>query len=285
MKYIKKFNEKYHVNDDVKEYTKIVYNEIDRNISNLIKSGTLSIVNVLNKNYPNLFINDVIELRLGKTHGGINKPIIIDKTIQNLIITLTIDLDDKEKKQLKLLNNKIRETINHEFQHIIELYHSDGKLSKSWDFHKRLEVHKEKFKSYSIWMDICHFFYLSEEHELRSRTSQVHELLKNGEDLLNNDVYNSINFLSKVDGDYLLRKMFNEYNDFDKILNDFTENVLLKRGNSVLYFIKEIKIINKRCSKYKSKMLDILYHHKNPNMFIEECYDKDINYSEYLKKD
>jgi hypothetical protein len=182
-----------------------------------------------------------------------------------------------------LINNKIKETINHECQHIIEFYHSDGNPSKSWDFHKRLKIHENKFNN-KTWLDICYLFYLAEEHELRSKVSQSLELLKNGEDLYKLQVYKNIDLLSKLNSDLILYRM-NEYDDFGIILFDFVKNVLLKKGDTIKIFKSYIKYINKISLSYKRKILRVLYSYENTNTFLEENIEKDIDYKEYIIDD
>jgi hypothetical protein len=206
MRHIKKINdfdinEKHHVNQDVRHLTNLIYNKIYQMVSNLIRKKEIVIENFLQDNYDRIkFKGDKIIIKLGKNGGSINEPIITNDIVENLNINLSIYLSDKEISQKKLINNKIKETINHECQHVIEFYHSDGILSISWDFDKRLKEHEEKFNN-KKWLDICYLFYLSEPHEMRSRVSQSLEILKNGEDILNSNVYKDLDFLSNLDPD------------------------------------------------------------------------------------
>jgi hypothetical protein len=277
---ISEINEKYHVSQDVRHLTNIIYSKIYQLIPNLILKKEITISNLLQDNYSRIkFKNDIIKVKLGNNHGGI-KRIELKDNILNLEIELTIKLSSKELSQKKLINNKIKETINHECQHIIEFYHSNGNLSKSWGFHKRLKTHENKFNNKN-WLDICYFFYLAEEHELRSKVSQSLELLKNGEDLYKSQVYINIDTLTKLNSDLILNKM-NEYDDFGIILFDFVKNVLLKKGNTIEIFKSYIKYINRISLLYKNKILRVLYSYENPNVFLEENIEKDIDYKEYI---
>ena len=286
MKHIKKINnlinEKHHVNQDVRHLTNLIYNKIYQLSSNLIRNKEIVIENLLQDNYSRIkFKNDKIIVKLGKNWGSINEPIINNDVIENLTINLSISLSDKEISQKKLINNKVKETINHECQHIIEFYHSDGVLSKSWDFHKRLKEHERKFNN-KEWLDICYFFYLSEQHEMRSRVSQSLEILKNGGDLLNSNVYKDLDFLSKLDSGILISKM-NKYDDFEIILFDFVKNVLLRKGNYTKIFKSYLKNINKEAEKHKKKILKILYSWENPDSLLEEYIEKNIDYENFNK--
>jgi hypothetical protein len=278
-----KINEKYHVSQDVKHLTNIIYSKIYQLIPNLILKKEITISNLLKDNYGRIkFKNDIIKVKLGDNHGGI-KRIELKDNILNLEMELTINLSNKELSQKKLINNKIKETINHECQHIIEFYHSDGNPSKSWDFHKRLKIHENKFNN-KTWSDICYLFYLAEEHELRSKVSQSLEILKNGEDLYKSQVYKNIETLTKLNSDLILDKMI-EYEDFGIILFDFVKNVLLKKGETIKIFKSYIKYINRISLSYKDKILRVLYSYENPNVFLEENIERDIDYKEYIIDD
>lgn len=283
-KYNEFINEKYHVSQDVKHLTNIIYNKIYHLIPILVLKKKLVIENLLQDNYGRIkFRGDRIELNIGKNHGIINTPILVNDVIQNLVIELTIDLSKSELSQRKIINNKIRETINHECQHIIEFYHSGGNLSRSWSFDKRLKIHEEKFDN-KDWLNICHLFYLAEEHELRSKVSQTLELLKNGLNLYESDLYKKVDLLTKLDSDVILSKM-DQYDEFGIILIDFVKNVLLRKGDYIKVFKSYIKEINKLSSIYKNKMLRVLYSWENPGAFLEENIEKDILLSEYLIDD
>lgn len=280
-KYGKFVNEKHHVNQDVRHLTNLVYNKIYQLVPNLIVKKQIIIENLLQDNYSRIrFKGDKIIVKLGKNSGSINKPIINNDIVENLIINLSINLSDKEISQKKLINNRVKETINHECQHIIEFYHSDGTLSNSWDFDKRLKYHESKFNN-KEWLDMCYFFYLSEKHEMRSRVSQSLEILKNGGDLLNSSVYKDLDFLSKLDPDVLIHKM-GKYEDFGIILVDFVKNVLLRKGNHIKIFKSYIKNINKESDKCKKKILKILYSFENPESLSEEYIEKNIDYKNYI---
>jgi hypothetical protein len=286
MKYIKNvnnfINEKHHVNQDVRHLTNLIYNKIYQLIPNLIIKKEIIIENFLQDNYNRIkFKNDKIIIKIGKNWGSINEPIINNEIVENLIINLSINLSDKEILQKKLINNKVKETINHESQHIIEFYHSDGNLSISWSFDKRLKKHENKFNN-KEWLDICYFFYLTEEHEMRSRVSQSLEILKNGGDLLNSSVYLDLNFLSRLDSDVLIKKM-NKHIDFVLIIEDFVKNVLLRKGDYLKIFKSYIKEINKEAEKNKRKILKILYSWENPESISEEYIEKNIDYKSYSK--
>lgn len=279
-----KINERYHVNQDVKHLTNLIYNKIYQLIPNLILKKEIIIENLLQDNYSRIkFKGDKIKVKLGKNHGAINEPNLINDVFENLTINLSIKLSNVELTQKKLMNNEIRESINHECQHIIELYHSDGNLSRSWDFHKRLKEHEEKLDN-KEWLDICYLFYLAEEHELRSKVSQSLELLKNGEDLYKSELYKKIDLLTKLDSNVILSKM-DKYDEFGIILIDFVKNVLLRKGDYIKIFKSYIEDINRLSLVYKNKIIRVLYSYENHDVFLEEYIERDINYSEFLIDD
>lgn len=280
MKHLKQFNEKFHVNQDVKHLTTIIYNKIYQLLPKLILNKQLEINNCLSSYSRIVFNSDEIILKLGSKNYGVLKSIdLVDGRI-NTVLEFTIKLSSIELGQKKLINNKIREDINHELQHIIEYYHSDGKLSKSWGFHKRLKEHENRFKDNKDWLEVCYLFYLAEEHELRAKVSQSLELLKNDDDLYKSDLYKKVDILTKLDYNSILKKIYNS-EDFGIIIVDFVKNVLLRKGDYIKIFKSYILDINKIAKVYKKKMLRVLYFHKNPNIF-EINIEKEINYADYI---
>lgn len=282
MKYIEKFNERFHVNQDNRHLTNLIYNKIYQLIPKLITHKKIEISNFLKDNYTKLkFENDKIVLRLSKTpHAYVINKTVENDIIQDTILVFGIKLSNDEITQKKLINNSVREDINHEIQHLIEFYHSYGNPSKSWDFHKRLKKHEEKFNNNEKWLNLCYLFYLTEDHELRSRVSQSLELLKNGNDLKSSKLYKDIDFLSNISVPKIIS------NVDTKIVDDFVESVLLKKGDSMKTFTKYLNIIKRKSQKYKIKMLRVLYFYENPDSSIDEHidYDRNIDYSEYIEK-
>ena len=117
---------------------------------------------------------------------------------------------------------------------------------------------------------------------MRSRISQSLEILKNGSDLLNSNVYKDLEFLSNLNPDVLINKMSN-YDDFEIIIIDFVKNVLLRKGDYMKIFKSYIKDINKKSKKYKNKILKVLYSWENPESLSEQYIEKYISYKDYLK--
>jgi len=284
-------NEKFHVSQDVKHLTKIIYEKINLLLPNLILKKEIEIKNLLQDNYTRIkFKNDTIKLKVGTNYGAINKPTYNNGVVENLIIELNIELNQDELDSRKLINNRIRETINHEVQNVLEFYNTKGLLTNSWKFDVELKQHEERFKNCNKWIEICHIFYLMEEHELRSRISQSLEFLKNnkdsdsiGVDFHNSKTYQDLNNISKLKGDNIIKIMKMKYPNFDQILSDFVKNVLVKNTkNDEEFFIKEINKIKNKAIDSKKKLNRILYFYKNPNLFLEENIEKDIDFTQYL---
>lgn len=278
--------EKYHVDQNVRHLTNIIYNKINYFLPKLILNKRIEIKNLLQDNYKKIsFTNDTIEIKLGKKHGAINTPILVNNSINNLRITLTIDLSKDEIKNKYLINNKIKETINHECQHIIEFFYTNGNLTSTWSFHNRLNKHNLKFKDYPKWMDITYMFYKTEEHEIRSSISQVLEYLKNNDANNSNkeslikksDVYIEYEYMSKISGEIILDKMKNTYPNFEFVLKDFVSNVLLNNTDDLDgVFTKQISILKHKSSRVIKKMLRVTNN-------ISESIDVDVDYSEYIE--
>lgn len=282
--------ERYGVNQDVRHLTTLIYNKVLQYIPKLIREKEVTITNLLEENYKKInFINDQIILTL-TGESGINEPDInSEKNIKNLTIYLRVNLNNKEIKDKYLSkHNKLRSTINHELNHIIELYHSKKRHS-SWDFGIRLKQHQDKFEKYEEWVDISYFFYLIEDKEIRARISSLYETIKNFETkdpnlILNiiksSKIYQDCNFLSKVRGDKLLQKMKATYPDFEDTLKDFVSNVLLSNGKPELVFLKQVQKMNFLAKKMKKKLL------KSNNFLVEDkletLIEKDIDYDKWL---
>jgi hypothetical protein len=284
-------NEKFHVSQDVKHLTKIIYEKINLLLPNLILKKEIEIKNLLQDNYTRIkFKNDNIKLKIGTNYGAINKPTYNNGVVENLIIELNIELNQDELDSRKLINNRIRETINHEVQHVLEFYNTKGLLTNSWKFDVELKQHEERFKNCNKWIEICHIFYLMEEHELRSIISQSLEFLKNnkdsdniGVDFHNSKNYQDLDNISKLKGDNIIKIMKMKYPNFDQILSDFVKNVLVKNTqNDEEFFIKEINKIKNKAIDSKKKLNRILYFYKNTNLFLEENIEKDIDFMPYI---
>jgi len=294
--YMEKFDnfiiERHHVNQDVRHLTKLIYDKVNYYLPKLILNKEVVINNLLQDKYFKLkFKNDKIVLRLGNNHGGINSPMIKNDVIEDLNIYLTIKLSDIEIKNKYLKNNKISGTINHECQHVIELYHSKDNLSKSWSFHDRLKEHDKKFSEFDNWLGVTHLFYLCEDHEIRSSISQMSEYIKDKNDnniefiIKNSDIYKKYDYISKVVPVIILKKMRTEYDEFDSILNDFIKNVVVNNSDNLdSTFEKEIHFLNKRAKNCVNKLLNISknFIRESRGEYFEESCDKIIDYSKYL---
>jgi len=291
--------ERYCVNDDVKHLLSFLSSKINDYIPKLLLFKGVEIDKLLEKNYKKIkFQNDKIILKLGKNHGVINEPILNNDIIENLVLTLTINISDYERKN-KYLNfvNRIYSTINHEIQHLIEIYFvhiENHKRSKSWDFHRRLKIHEKKYEHFTEWTDILHIFYLMEDHEIRSRVSALYTELQT---LNTNDIKELERYLTKTEeyrqcvdfirlnGEKIIKQLKNKYKSFDLVLNDFVKTVLLKNDDIEITFIKFIKEINKKSLKMKNKLLRLLNNFIIPEGILEEHYEKNIDYSKYISSD
>jgi hypothetical protein len=156
--------------------------------------------------------------------------------------------------------------------------------------HDRLKIHQDKFKIYKEWMDICHIFYLMEDHELGSRISQCLEKLKNNKDsddldkvLAQSKIYQDLESISNISGNLILKRMGSLYENFHLILDDFSKNVLLKGDKNLnQIFINSINRIKRKATKSKNKMLKVLYSYKNPESFLEEYVERKIDFKFYI---
>ena len=289
--------ERYGTNNHVKHMTKLIFNKINQYIQKLIRTKEdIIIKNFLKDNYKKLkFENDNIIISLkGKTY--VNEPIIENDIIKDFKLYLKID-----KKYLN--NNYISDKsnftndINHELNHLIDVYYTKSKnvkLSKSFEFDKRLKIHEEKYSFFDKWLEITHIFYLMEKHEVNSKVSSMREDLEklNSNDanviekfIKNSSLYKECDNISKLNSNSILNFMYKKYNTyFDKILKDFIKNVILNNSDDIkLVFDKEIEIIKKNANRMKKMLLRTSYNY----IIIErmeslgEQIQKDINFTNY----
>lgn len=315
-----KINERYHVSQDVKHLTNIIYNKIYQLIPNLIIKKEIVIENLLQDNYSRIkFKGDKIKIKLGRNHGALSKIKFINGCISDLCLELTVKLTNDELKNKYLIKNKIRETINHECQHIIEFYHTGGKVPKSWDFNKRLKEHEKLFINYCVkykintdyWLNITHMFYLCEDHEIRSNISSTFDFIKlkkdEGQNLENiikkRKEYKDYNLISTENENTILNNMYRIYNFFNSVLDDFMKNVILNQNNDIQSTFKsEFIRVKRRSSDCCKRMLSVSsnfltsIHESDRELMdsrivdrnlkissiLEEYVEKDIIYSEYF---
>lgn len=267
------FNERLHVNGDVKHLTNIIYNKIYQLLPNLILKKEIIIENLLQDNYSRIkFKSDKIIVKLGNNHGGIKNIQFNNGVIDDLVLELKIKLTNDELKNKYLIKNRIKETINHESQHIIEIYHTGGKPPKSWNFNKRLKNYEKRFigycKLYNIephhWLNILHMFYLCEEHEIRSNVSSIHDYFRNLKKISNdieNDVknrkeYKDYKIITLIKHKLIIENMFKIYPLFNSFLDDFIKNVILNQNSDLeSVFAKEFERIKRKASDSCIKMM------------------------------
>ena len=115
--------------------TKLIYNKIYQLIPKLISNKEIELSNFLQDNYTKLeFENDKIVLKLSnRTNVSIvNKP-IENYIIKDIIFTIDIKLSKYELSQKKLVNNKVRTSINKE---VLNLIGNDSKPIKTHQTHQ-----------------------------------------------------------------------------------------------------------------------------------------------------
>jgi hypothetical protein len=289
------FNEKLHVNGDVKHLTNIIYNKIYQLVPNLIIKKEITIKNLLQDNYSRIkFKDDIIKIKIGSNHGAIKNMRLNNGVIDNLNMELKISLSKEELKNKYLIKNRIKETINHESQHIIEFYHTGGLVPSSWDFNKRLKKHENMFIGYcttqnintDYWLNITHMFYLCEEHEIRSNVSSTHEYFKNNDYANVEDVikkrkeFKDYKLISSENPKLILSNMYRIYPFFNSVLDDFIKNVILNQNSDLdSVFNKEFNLVKKRALNCCRNMLSI-----SVNFHIDES-DRNLIDSKAMNRD
>ena len=302
MKHLKNFNEKLHVNNDVKHLTNIIYNKIYHLIPKLILKGELVIDNLLQDYSRIKFKDDKIIVKSGNNGGGIKNIQFINDCINGLVLEFSIKLNNDELKSKYLINNRIKETINHECQHIIEFYHTKGVTPESWNLNDRLKRHEGRFISYcktngfnpDFWLNITHMFYLCEEHEIRSNVSSTHHFIQvkkinNIESVIKNrKEYNDYKLISTEKPELILKNMYRVYPFFNSVLDDFIKNVIINKNSDIKpIFIKEFNFIKKRALNCCKKMMSIsssFIDESNRELMDSKILDRDLKISEIINK-
>jgi hypothetical protein len=299
------FNEKLHVNGDVKHLTNIIYNKIYQLLPNLIIKKEIIIKNLLQDNYSRIkFKGDVIKIKIGSNHGVVKTMRFNNGVIDNLNMEFKIGLSKEELKNKYLIKNRIKETINHESQHIVEFYHTGGVLPESWDFNSRLKKHEDRFTDFckkininpDDWLNITHMFYLCEEHEIRSNVSSTHEYFKNKdssnveEHIKKRKEFKDYKLISTENAKLILSNMYRIYTFFNSVLDDFIKNVILNQNSNLgIVFNKEFDWVKKRASECCRKMLSIsanfqTTNESDRNLIDSKIMDRDIKLNLILDK-
>jgi len=281
--------EKFGSNELANKLSKFLIDKINYNFGKLLLNKKI-IINIDDFDHIN-FINSKIYCELSNSNYGAIKPNLLkieSNKIEEFEMILNIKLSDIEKKSKKLdINNKIISTIEHEFLHLIELYYSkinDNNLSKSWKMGKELQKLNKKYNN-KTWNDISYFIYLMFPHEIRARIHQLDSEIKNN-NLNNNDeinnfivkskIYKDLEFLSKLNYNLLIDKLKTE-NNYDKIIYDFSTEVLNKTENHEKEFKNYLKNIINKSKRLLKKLIKISYSH-----FIYEEFDKEIDYEKWI---
>lgn len=283
--------EKYGSNELVEKINDDIFDIINYNFGKILLNNNIILNNVIENDEID-FINDRIELIISdKNYARVNidKLNIRNGVIEDLDIYIEFNVSDKERVQKQLnFDNKIKKNINHEIFHVIERYLtklSDSKYAESWQYGKRLQELKNKYKEFD---NILYFIYLSLPHEMRSRVSHVHQSLKNiKKDILIDFIkktkeYKDADFLSKVDEHLILNKI-KENKSYDKFLKEFTEYFLLSKDkNYDKNFLDYFKKIKHRNKILKSKLIKTTYSYLNERKYgISEWNEIEINYDNF----
>jgi hypothetical protein len=300
-----RINERYHVSQDVKHLTNLIYNKIYQLIPNLILKKEIVIENLLQDNYSRIkFKGDRIRIKLGKNHGAVSSIKFVNGEVSDILLELSVKLLDNEFRSKYLINNKIKETINHECQHIIEFYHTGGNVPKSWDFNKRLKKHEGLFINYcnrykinpEYWLNITHMFYLCEENEIRSNISSTFDYIKNQkveesniEDVIvNRKEYKDYKLISVENENTIINNMYRTYSFFNSVLDDFIKSVILNQNSNIRKAFKsEFNRLKKRSSDCCKRMLSVssnFIEESNRELMDPRLIDRNLKISSILEE-
>ena len=260
--------EKYGSNELVEKINDDIFDIINYNFGKILLNNNIILNNVIENDEID-FINDRIELIISdKNYARVNidKLNIRNGVIEDLDIYIEFNVSDKERVQKQLnFDNKIKKNINHEIFHVIERYLtklSDSKYAESWQYGKRLQELKNKYKEFD---NILYFIYLSLPHEMRSRVSHVHQSLKN----IKKDIL--IDFIKKTEHDETL-----------DLIKNAKAVILLSRYEGQSMFITETLALGKPIIVTANNgMKDMIINGKNGIKVNEGDY---VEASEAIKK-
>lgn len=181
----------------------------------------------------------------------------------------------------------------YENSHVVEIFYSNGDLSKDWEIYKNLSKHREKYKNFEYWYDVSVLFHITLDQELRSRVSEIYELLKSknskDENLLKNTIFNSEEYISvisvlKINPTQFLKSLKEEYpNHYEEILKDLMENVFNEEYSDD-NFVKLINQIKTKVQKYKKKMLNQISNVVYEGCSIVEDEFIDMDFEKYISE-
>jgi hypothetical protein len=305
MFYIDKYDnfiiESYGEDKLVKKLTNYLIDLINKNFGKLILNRELEIKNVMSGIKDLIFVNDIIKIKISiRDYANIliNNIIINNNCdIENMTMNIEVFLTPQDFALKSFnYNKKLFNTISHEFMHVIEKYYSAFSkkgLSTSFKLGERLQKIK-KLSNSQIWEDICYFSYLSLPHEMRARVMGINAeidnlkikgLKKAEQYIINNKIYQDADFLSKINPKIMLDKLKND-KDYNLLIFAFNNTFLEKNythirdcENNFLKFFETLKNKNKLL---KNKILKTSFNFES---YLEDYFDKEINYNEYLPKE
>ena len=292
--------ESYGENKLVDKLSNLLFKIINDNLGKLILNKELSFSSCLGSIEYNTqndtpefihFINDKINIKLSdRTYGSINVSTIDiqGEYVLNMDMNLEIQISKSEFNSKSIYkSNKLINTINHEFLHVIELFltkKNERKISKSWEKGENLQKLIKKYPFSKNWQDVSYLIYLSLPHEMRSKLQEFNSLLKNIdkkvdmiEFIKNTKTYKDTEFLSKINEHNIINKLKLD-KDYDNIIKDINNILFDKDSNyekNILGYFKSMKVKN-------TKLLDKLLKSYN-NVINYTMEEKDINYNDYLE--
>ncbi len=273
------------MNNTVREYVRILISEIEKHdfITRNIKFD-VKLISGIDLKLNQLCLN--IDVNPAKFTNYANVPQLTDmyefeNDVQMLPILMNLQLKLSKEEMLKNkidADNQIYALLHHELTHLLELYKitfQNKKQGGSWVLSQALQDHKKLGNTYEIWSDFLHIFYLSLDHEMRSRIAETYERLKNSEnpknDLHNLKIYQEAIYIRTFNFDTFYKEFLNKHDEKEFILltkdfckhfdikfkDDLTyckniiKNSILKINNKANYLIKKLERIPKIFEKHE----------------------------------
>lgn len=271
------------INTEVKLLTKCLIKFLNNFFSFYNSSKTqYKFQNILSE--LDLFIeNDTIEINIinsdSKGTANLTKSYYENNKLYNPLIILNIYPTKQEIQNKKLDLSKIRETMNHELTHCLEVYYrKKNNIISKIDWKKETELNKliKSYKDSKIIEDLLYIYYITLSHEMNSKISQIYEYLKKSkfntykqlyQELKKHNLYNTIQFGINMTGEKWLSVMEQHYNkeDIVKFLKEL-ENITSSE------FIKMYTKIKERLIEFNNKLDKLVTKVRDEKMFENVSY-------------
>ena len=295
------------VNNEVKRLTRIVFTKIENTIFKNLDKKQLFLTKVL-EDANSYYINDTIEVNITDNtncHFDYSNSSLVKHRITDVKFKFNLILTEEEIKNKKL-NTSLYGDINHELNHVNEIYYE---MLNKYDVDKIHKVNNElryqnTYQNVKVWSNILHIHYLMSDSEINSRVSELYELLVNSnitdkDELYSfykkTDIYTDCKNISKLNVDFVIKKLEELHGKefLTEIFNNFIKIVKNKDIHNYDELKKNIIIIINNIKEKSNYMLTklnrVFYKSYNdiykPNVKLTTenyFHNHNINFDDYL---